>query len=329
MAHEQLLAQYSVAMTTWNGERFVCEQLDSILAQSTGPSEIVVCDDASDDATWDILLRYRAEARAEIVLLRNAERAGARRSVERAISNTRSPWIFVSDQDDVWLPEKAHRYLTMLQGKANATIACSDSRIVDESLRPTGRSLWEHLRFGKRYQLQLMGSSPFSRLLRFPALPGHGLAFARKLLPHLFPLPAYWYPDEWISLVGSAMGDIVLDSEPQTLYRQHSNQWVSAGQAGHSRQRTSRKGSAAKLFLRDLERLREMRQRLGDTLTTAEFKEIAPCLDRREDLLTDRLRMRESPVARRLFLIARNLVRRSYWRSGRGWLAVARDLLGA
>jgi glycosyltransferase involved in cell wall biosynthesis len=92
----------SIALCTYNGEQYICNQLNSILNQSFPVNEIIVCDDASTDATIQILEDYKARFPGVITIYKNSINKGTIRNFENAITLTRGEIIFLSDQDDIW-----------------------------------------------------------------------------------------------------------------------------------------------------------------------------------------------------------------------------------
>jgi len=107
-------ATVSVALCTYNGAAYLGEQLDSIVAQSRPPDELVVCDDGSTDGTVGLLQAFVPEAPFPVRLYRNERNRGFAKNFERAISLCTGDFIALSDQDDVWKPEKLARLATAL-----------------------------------------------------------------------------------------------------------------------------------------------------------------------------------------------------------------------
>jgi glycosyltransferase involved in cell wall biosynthesis len=116
----------SVAMATCNGERWLDAQLDSILAQLASDDELVIVDDASTDSTRE---RIAARADARIRLTANATNLGVRASFERALTLVRGEFIFLADQDDVWLPDKRAALVEELE--SGALLALGDATVID------------------------------------------------------------------------------------------------------------------------------------------------------------------------------------------------------
>jgi len=96
----------SVVMATYNGEKFVREQIKSILNQTLVPNEIIISDDASNDRTSDTLIEYQKKYPALIEIILNKSNVGFVKNFERALLNATGDFIALSDRDDVWMPEE-------------------------------------------------------------------------------------------------------------------------------------------------------------------------------------------------------------------------------
>ena len=96
----------SIAMAAYNGADYLSEQLSSFLLQTRLPDELVVCDDASSDSTVSIIEEFALRAPFEVRLIKNKQNLGYIRNFEKALSLCQGDLIFLSDQDDVWFPEK-------------------------------------------------------------------------------------------------------------------------------------------------------------------------------------------------------------------------------
>lgn len=121
----------SVAMTTYNGEKFLREQIDSILNQTYQNLEIVICDDCFTDGTFGILEEYeRRDSR--IKLRRNERNLGFIKNFEQAVSLCTGEFIALSDQDDIWEPWKLEESVKNIEGY---DLLCTNSLLVDEERR--------------------------------------------------------------------------------------------------------------------------------------------------------------------------------------------------
>lgn len=122
----------SIAMTTYNGEKYLREQLDSILAQNYKDFEVIVCDDKSSDGTKAILAEYESkDSRIKVYL--NETNLGFKKNFEKAVSLCKGDFIAFADQDDIWEPFKLERAINNIGEK---DVYCSDALIVDSNNNP-------------------------------------------------------------------------------------------------------------------------------------------------------------------------------------------------
>jgi glycosyltransferase involved in cell wall biosynthesis len=214
----------SVVLATFEGERFIDEQLDSIVAQLTPDDEIIVSDDASSDNTVN-LVRRRDDPRIHI--LANRERVGYVRNFGRAINQIRGEYVFFSDQDDVWLPGKVDSMRLALQRKP---FVASDAVVVNEKLEELHQSYFEW-RKARVFSWQ-------SIFLR-PPVVGATMSCRNDYLQSLLPLPEYIPHDFWLTFNAAWDGALEIIPAPLILYRRHA--------AAHSPSGTNRSRSLAKI----------------------------------------------------------------------------------
>ena len=119
----------SVCVTTYNGEKHIEEQLRSILSQLGDTDEVIVSDDGSDDHTLSIIHRI---ADSRVSIYHNTGKKGVIHNVENALGKAKGDYIFLSDQDDVWLPTKV---ACSLKGLQEAPLVVSDCYVTDENLQ--------------------------------------------------------------------------------------------------------------------------------------------------------------------------------------------------
>ena len=123
----------SVCMATYNGAEFIVEQLKSILAQLPESSEVVIADDGSTDATLN-LIHSLGDARIRVIATEGT-RLGPIYNLERALASATGEVIFLSDQDDVWLPEKVDRCLAALRSFRVGFVCIVEGRSIHEPFR--------------------------------------------------------------------------------------------------------------------------------------------------------------------------------------------------
>lgn len=119
--------QVSVVMTTFNGEKYVKEQLNSIINQLYLPTEIIICDDNSTDSTIDILTHFK-EAHPKFTwnIVRNNKSLGFRENFYKAINLANGDYIFLSDQDDIWYENKIQDMVDILDSKKDINLLVTD-----------------------------------------------------------------------------------------------------------------------------------------------------------------------------------------------------------
>jgi glycosyltransferase involved in cell wall biosynthesis len=218
----------SIAMCTYNGEKYLQEQLDSLLQQMRLPVELVVCDDCSEDRTVSIIQEFASTATFPVRLFINKKNIGFFRNFEHAISLCQGEIIAFSDQDDVWLPEKLAKIEQVFQEHPHLGLAMSNASIVDENLQKLG-DLWKLKGFNRNLQKRFAGGHAFEVLLKcIPAL-GFTLAFRANLRPLILPIPSgargRWSHDFWTALIISAFKEVALIPDQLVKYRLHANQF--------------------------------------------------------------------------------------------------------
>jgi len=213
----------SVAMCTYNGERFVIEQLRSILEQSKKVNEIIISDDGSSDATLDLVRHVFADFAGKVPELKilTGERLGIVHNFSRAVSACTGDIIFLCDQDDVWLPNKVEVIISVFESQPDALLVCSDARLVDAELHDLGKSQFQMVRMSDGLRRSLEGENGFEMLLCRNVVTGATVAFRRKLLDLALPFLDEWLHDGWLAIMAAAQGGLRVINTPLVLYRQH------------------------------------------------------------------------------------------------------------
>ena len=121
----------SIAMATYNGARFIGEQLESFASQTVLPNELVVCDDCSTDGTRKIVRRFGDRAPFAVRLHENATRLGVTRNFEKAIGLCQGDIVFLSDQDDAWFENKLQVVSTLFEGNPLIMVITNDQIITE------------------------------------------------------------------------------------------------------------------------------------------------------------------------------------------------------
>lgn len=186
----------SVALCTYNGAKYLVEQLDSLLAQSYRNLEIIIVDDASTDATREIIEKY-LPIDGRIRFFRNGENLGYNKNFEKAMSLAEGELIAFCDQDDIWGLQK----LEVMAGHIGENrLLYHDSELIDENGASLGISTKSHHRF-------VRGRSE-DKLLYNNCISAHACIFRRELLDDLPPLPEILYFDWWIAYTAACTGKL-------------------------------------------------------------------------------------------------------------------------
>ena len=200
-------------MAAYNGERYISQQLESILTQLEADDEVIIVDDASTDGT---LYQIGAFADPRIRLIEHTCNQGVSRTFDEALRNARNEIIFLSDQDDIWVPDKVSTVLHVFARHPEVTLVAGDGSLIDENgvlfadsyFRPRGKfsaGVWANLvrnRFG-----------------------GCTMAFRATILNEVLPLPHRYgvLHDAWIGIRNTlAGGKAAYIDRPLILYRRHS-----------------------------------------------------------------------------------------------------------
>lgn len=223
----------SVAMCTYNGAKYLQEQLDSIAAQSRLPDELVVCDDGSTDATLQILENFQKKFLFTVRVYHNETRLGPTKNFEKVITLCEGDIIALSDQDDVWMPHKLERLEEMLKKHPEAGYVFSDALVVDEMLCPLGYTMWENISFTARQRKCFKQGYQIEVLLKYNVVTGATMAFRAELRDWILPISEKWVHDAWIALVVSATSARgIFIEEPLIKYRQHFGQVIGGEKIG-------------------------------------------------------------------------------------------------
>ena len=201
-------------MCTYNGARFLREQLDSLLAQTYSPIEIVITDDGSTDETAEIIASYTSK-HANISFYRNETNLGFVKNFEKAISLCSGEYIALADQDDIWKPRKIERFIEEI---GEHLLIYSDAELIDADALSLGRFLI-------RPEKKLVKGSCGLAFLFDNCVSGNTLLFRKTLASRILPIPqGVAFHDVWIAFAASSLGMITYTDEAMTLYRRYDTQ---------------------------------------------------------------------------------------------------------
>lgn len=231
-------APVSVALCTYNGERYLGQQLDSIFGQSVLPAEVVVSDDASRDGTLAVARAAHAEhlrrepgSAVALRIIENAAPLGVTANFEQAMRATTQPIILLSDQDDVWAHDRVERTLAAFD-RPDVLLVHSDARLVTADGAPLDYSLFESYGVDAPALQSLRDGSGFEYFLRRNLVTGATAAVRRELLDAAVPFPPAWVHDEWLAVVAAERGGIVPLPDKLIDYRQHGSNQIGVPRPG-------------------------------------------------------------------------------------------------
>lgn len=198
----------SVCLASYNGEKYIEEQLRSILDQLNPEDEIIVSDNDSKDRTLEIIKSINDRR----IKLYSFYSKSIIKNFENSIINSKGEYIFLSDQDDVWIPGKIKKSMQILEFK---DLVLSDCKIVDEDLNILNGSYFELNQSAKGFSRNLLKTNSYM---------GCCMAFKRNILNKILPFPKNIHiHDMWIGLVAELHYSIEFLDEPLLLHRIHTD----------------------------------------------------------------------------------------------------------
>ena len=207
------MKRISVAMISYQGAHYIEEQLDSILATLGPKDEVIVSDDGSTDGTREILVRY--ETKDERVRMIDGPKRGVKANVENVLRACEGEYIFLADQDDIWMPEKVERVMAKLQ-EPQVGLVVHDAIVTDGTC--------QEVVLDSFYSLKGSGAGALKNIWRNTYI-GCCMAFKRELLEEVLPIPDYIeMHDQWIGVINDKL-HLGTKFIPDKLikYRRHGN----------------------------------------------------------------------------------------------------------
>ena len=211
----------SIAMATFNGAKYIQEQLESLINQIRQPDELVVCDDGSTDNTLVLLDLFSTTAPFPVRIYRNDKNLGYSDNFLKAAKLCEGDWIAFCDQDDVWLPNRLEAAAGAISQYPDLTMVLQNSLLCDAHLDRRGRIFPDRIKpgcYGPNAQygfwvwlgfLQTVKADLFTQL------------DSASRPPNYFPGHVRQSHDKWTCMISAALGGICILSEPAALYRRH------------------------------------------------------------------------------------------------------------
>ena len=207
----------SIALCTYNGEKYLTEQLQSLFDQTLKPNEIVISDDGSKDRTLEIVAQFQNKNLIPIRLLTHKQNHGVYKNFIYCIDQCKGEIVFTCDQDDYWMPNKLEKHMRIHENEA-IDLVYSNAEVVLNTLDNILYPLWE-----KESVLDVQkGKSSFSSLVvKGQSIAGCCMSFKKSFFDKILPVPDQVYHDDWIATSACLSGKIIGIPEPLIKYRQH------------------------------------------------------------------------------------------------------------
>lgn len=200
----------SIAIATYNGETYITDQLNSILAQSYQNLEIVIVDDRSTDQTFQILQNFQ-KLDHRIRLQQNEHNLGCNVNFNKALCLSTGDYIAISDQDDIWDKDKISYMIEII---GDDLMLYHDSTFVDANGNLKGKKMSDLHRFVK--------GNCEAFLLYQNCVSGHACLINKALLTYCLPLPQGIYYDWWMAYTAACLGKLNFTKHALVLHRRHS-----------------------------------------------------------------------------------------------------------
>ena len=196
----------SVCLATYNGAPYIKEQITSVLNQLLENDELLIADDGSTDNTITIIESIH-DSRLRIVGV--GGKLGVVKNFERVLTEAKGQYVFLCDQDDIWLPNKVEECLQALEKNI---LVVTDCKVVDKSLNEISPSFFELRNSGKGILKNIWKNTYL----------GCCMAFRRELLNIGLPIPAKIpMHDMWLGLLAETQGTVLFLPQNLSLYRRH------------------------------------------------------------------------------------------------------------
>jgi glycosyltransferase involved in cell wall biosynthesis len=212
-----------VLLCSYNGERYITEQLESIVNQSVLPQELVIIDDGSSDGTLNIIKSFEFPSFLKVKIIQRSQNLGPAQNFMQGLLELNSDWVCFADQDDIWLHDKIQIFSDAICRFPEKRMIFSNADLIDESSAPLGESLWERIRFDQIKQHQFNACN-LDLLLFRPVVTGMSSAVHRLSALEFIEIQESILHDEWLSLQLSIHNLLIAIPDVTALYRMHNQQ---------------------------------------------------------------------------------------------------------
>lgn len=219
----------NILLSTYNSEKYLKEQLNSILDQTFAEWLVIVRDDQSNDSTVEILNSYTLKYPDKFTIIKNGNvNLGPCKSFEKLLESAKDEYIMFCDHDDVWLSNKLELLVNKIKETENVfsnkpVLVHSDLYVVDNNLNIISESFWEYSNLKPEYSLD------YKKIAIRNCVTGCSLIFNKKTIDYILPFPNFIsMHDRWVAMVVAYYGRIAWINDKTVLYRQHENNVIGA-----------------------------------------------------------------------------------------------------
>jgi glycosyltransferase involved in cell wall biosynthesis len=218
----------SVALCTYNGARFLEEQLASLQVQQRCPDELVVCDDRSTDNSVQLLEAFARTAPFPVRIHVNPVNLGSTMNFDRAMRLCAGSLIALCDQDDIWHPTRLSKCAGVFHDDPALGLTFSNGQLIDESGAPLPGLLWDKFTFAPAIRERIRHGDMLP-LVRYRFVTGATIMFRAQLREYICPAAGEWLHDGWIAACAACLAGVRFLDEPLIRYRIHPQQQVGTG----------------------------------------------------------------------------------------------------
>ena len=208
----------SIAMTTFNGSKYLHQQLSSFLIQDYLPDELIICDDGSSDNTMEILKEFSESAPFSVKIFKNKTNLGFTKNFEKTIKNCSGDIILLSDQDDKWFSNKISSIIDFFKNNPTFSLVIHDAEIVDDEMKYHGANTLRQALVGYgNDDVYITGALSAMK----KEIVNYALPFPQNLVGH----------DGWIHDVGKILDLRKVINVPLGIIRRHQNNtsgWIAS-----------------------------------------------------------------------------------------------------
>lgn len=319
----------SIVMCTYNGATYLQAQLDSLLAQTCLPDEILISDDVSTDSTMAILEVFVVVAGSrgvEVRLSRRESNVGFVENFSSLLQQATGDVLFLCDQDDVWRSDKLALMTARFTDDLELLLLHSDARLVGPKGESLNCSMFDALQMTAEEKQSIHDGRAFDVVMRRSFVTGATTALRRAVLDRALPIAQEWIHDEWLAAVASAIGKIDFIDAPLIDYRQHGDNQIGARKRTLLMKWQELILPRGKFLLGEAKRLQRLENFLAQILFFDGAARAAQVFNKRTHF-ERRVAIGQLPRYQRLLPVLREGGTGDYRRYGTGGRSMLRDLL--